>query len=374
MKRNDTSKKSKALRLAFAVIGVAVIAGVFLLANLFNSSDGSGNDTSNKAAQPANRIEAGGAKHLSSNPLAGKKFYVDQQRQAVALAKQYRSEGKPDEAALIERIASQPGTVWLFGPTPGDPTAARDSAEVARTSQEAAKQGTVPVYQLYAMPNRDACAGYSKGGFSNNQDYLAWIDRISGALQTDAVFSVEADAIAQTIMSSCLSPAQADERYRLLSTAIDKLNANRHVLAVYLDAGHSEWFTDPAPLVGPLRKAGVDKVRGVAVNVSNFVATPQITAWSQRLVSLLGGDKGVIIDTSRNGRGSMPADVTGDARWCNPPGRGIGLAPSGDVGAASIDAHLWIKIIGQSDGDCFGNPPAGTFTARAALELARNGQ
>jgi len=37
-----------------------------------------------------------------------------------------------------------------------------------------------------------------------------------------------------------------------------------------------------------------------------------------------------------------------------------------------VDAFLWIKIPGESDGTCQGCPPAGTWWPAYALGLARN--
>jgi endoglucanase len=304
--------------------------------------------------------------------LAGRHFYNDETRAVVQLARQYKSQGKTAEAKLLNVIASQPGTTWLTGPSANDPTAEHDIAAVARTSAQAAANGTTPVYELYAIPDRDACAGYSKDGFANRTDYLAWIDRILANLQGDAVFSVEADAVAQTLNSGCMSAAQISDRYALLTAAIHKLHGAPHVVGIYLDAGNPEWFPDPAKLVTPLTQAGVGEATGVAVNVSYFIPTKQAVSWSQKLVGLLGGTQGVIIDTSRNGKGAAPPHVTGEARWCNPPGRGIGPAPTTYVPANHIDAYFWGKNIGESDGACFGNPPAGTFVPALALALARN--
>jgi endoglucanase len=38
--------------------------------------------------------------------------------------------------------------------------------------------------------------------------------------------------------------------------------------------------------------------------------------------------------------------------WCNPPGSGVGLRPTTDTGNALVDAYLWIKTVGESDGPC----------------------
>ncbi len=253
--------------------------------------------------------------------------------------------------------------------------ASKDIADVVRTSTEASRQGTVPIYQLYAIPGRDACAGYSSGGFKTAQDYQLWIDKITLSLKTNAVFAIEADAIAQTIRGGCMNPQQITERYTLLKDTVTRLKASPQVLATYLDAGHPEWFPDPSVLTEPLTKSGIATASGIAVNVSFYEASADTARWSQKLITLLspqGQKKGAIIDTSRNGRGAPADTVTGQARWCNPPGRGIGPIPATNVASPQIHAYFWGKITGESDGDCFGHPPAGTFEPEAALELARN--
>lgn len=97
-----------------------------------------------------------------------------------------------------------------------------------------------------------------------------------------------------------------------------------------------------------------------------------------------------VIDTSRNGQGpwAAPAGVYPDAEtWCNPPDRGLGLRPTTDTGNELVDALLWIKIPGESDGQCFRgldgpedpergmvDPAAGqwfTEQARELIELAK---
>lgn len=57
--------------------------------------------------------------------------------------------------------------------------------------------------------------------------------------------------------------------------------------------------------------------------------------------------------------------------WCNPPGRALGTPPTTATGDPRIDAFLWIKRPGESDGACRGAPPAGRWWAEYALELAR---
>ena len=71
-----------------------------------------------------------------------------------------------------------------------------------------------------------------------------------------------------------------------------------------------------------------------------------------------------VIDTSRNGLGPWqpPAGTYPDPQdWCNPPDRGLGPRPTVDTRIALLDAYLWIKTPGESDGECTrGLGPAGT--------------
>ena len=70
-----------------------------------------------------------------------------------------------------------------------------------------------------------------------------------------------------------------------------------------------------------------------------------------------------VIDTSRNGEGPWqpPSPPYPDPQdWCNPPGRHIGLRPTLRTRQSLLDAYLWIKIPGESDGECTrGLGPAG---------------
>jgi endoglucanase len=70
-----------------------------------------------------------------------------------------------------------------------------------------------------------------------------------------------------------------------------------------------------------------------------------------------------VIDSGRNGRGSTD-------QWCNPPGRAFGREPASVADGTGLDAFLWVKPPGESDGDCEGGPPAGAFWPERAMELA----
>ncbi len=76
-----------------------------------------------------------------------------------------------------------------------------------------------------------------------------------------------------------------------------------------------------------------------------------------------------VIDTSRNGLGPNNMSLYSGApydqdsgvisalqagNWCNPPGSGTGILPTANTSSVSplLDAYLWVKTPGQSDGQC----------------------
>jgi len=166
-------------------------------------------------------------------------------------------------------------------------------------------------------------------------------------------------------MANCLSGDQRQERFDLMSYAVDRLTANP-ATAVYVDAGHSRWVAADE-MANRLNQVGVAKARGFSLNTANFFTTDESMGYGDAISGMTGG-KPYVIDTSRNGAG--PAD--GDMYWCNPSGRALGAAPTTDTGNGNVDAFLWVKRPGESDGSCNGGPGAGTFVSQYAVNLASN--
>ena len=280
------------------------------------------------------------------------KLYVDPDEPAAAQARAWRG-SRPADAALMDRIATRPVATWL-----GDwSTDVRKDA--AALAARARKAGAVPVVVAYDIPQRD-CGSYSAGGAHSADSYRRWIAALGRGLgRGPGAVVLEPDAVAGW---DCLDGASRTRRAKLLRGAITTLAKRR--LAVYLDAGHSHW--QPVPeMVRRLKAAGVTKARGIAVNVSNFRTTAESLTYVRALARRLPGLHAVI-DTSRNGRGPAAGDA-----WCNPSGRGLGLPPTTTPGLEPLDALLWIKTPGESDGSCNGGPAAGVWWPEQALGLAR---
>jgi endoglucanase len=272
--------------------------------------------------------------------------------------------GHAAEASELRAIAETPSGIWVAG-QPGE------MQEVRQVTLAANKANAIPVIVAYNLPDRDACGKFSASDGPTAPAYEKWINQLAAAIGTgDDIVIVEPDGLPD-VVRGCLSPAQSAVRYRLLRYAMRKLGGLPQARA-YLDAGNPGMFQNPAQLAQPLEKAGIRYGRGFSANVSNFQWTADVVAWSQRLERALGGRLGAVIDTSRNGRG--PYTGPDAPQWCNPPGRALGPAPRLDPGPAGIDAYLWVKDPGASDGPCNGGPSPGQYWPQYAVELAQASQ
>ncbi|MEF9902580.1 glycoside hydrolase family 6 protein [Streptomyces sp. P9-A2] len=267
--------------------------------------------------------------------------------------------GDPRRAVIESRIGDRPAAVWFADYSPDILT-----ARVRAVTSGGAGRGQVPVVVPYAIPDRD-CGGHSQGGAPDLDAYDGWIDRFAAGLGSgEVVVILEPDSLAQV---ECLSAGERTARFASLARAGRVLKKANPRARVYYDAGHSGWNA-PAKQAGWLRQAGAASAAssdGIFSNVSNFHATADEIAYDRRVLDALNGPPGLgaVIDTGRNGSGA-PAD----GEWCDPAGRTLGRAPTLSTDAAGIDAYLWVKLPGESDG-CKGVP--GTFTPSYAYDLAR---
>jgi endoglucanase len=338
---------------------------------------------------------------------------------AVQQISDLRAAGDRTNADLLQAMVSTPQAVWVEAGTPVEV-----KKEVKRTMRQADRQGgTLPVLVLYNIPFRD-CAQFSAGGATSAEEYLAWVDGVArGIGRHEAMIILEPDGLGiipwYTNINNELEWCQPDEadpetaaedRFAMLNEAVDRLNKQPGV-NVYLDATHSAWL-GVGDASDRLVKAGLQRAAGFFLNVSNYRLTEHLQKYGTWISSCVafannpeeGGwrlghyewcasqyhpadpndfstwhltDKWYadnlgtaapttqfVVDTSRNGQGpwTPPAGVYPDAQdWCNPPGRGLGLRPTADTGDPLIDAYLWVKTPGESDGECTrGLGPSGT--------------
>ncbi|AYC36461.1 glycoside hydrolase family 6 protein [Streptomyces griseorubiginosus] len=235
--------------------------------------------------------------------------------------------------------------------------------------------------------------------------------RIATVIEPDSLPNLVTNAGGtNTTTDACVTMKSNGNYEKGVSYALDKLGALANVYN-YIDAGHHGWLgwdSNLGPSVQEFYKvattngANVSDVTGFIVNTANyspvkepnFKVTDMVNGqtirqakwvdWNQyvdeqsfalglrdKLVAA-GFDSGLgmLIDTSRNGWGgsarpagpgpqtSVDAYVDGgriDRRihagnWCNQSGAGIGQRPTA-APAAGVDAYVWVKPPGESDGN-----------------------
>lgn len=298
----------------------------------------------------------------STASAAGTEFFVDPQTPAAVQVRQWAEQGRSGDADQIRKIADQPVPLWVSGDV------AEVGSEVRAFVDRAERAGQRPLLVAYNVPHRD-CGSFSGGGAPDGGYYRNWISQIAQGLGgRPATVILEPDAVPHEL-SGCVDGSLREERYELLSDAIGELKAAGPV-AVYLDAGNPAFITDVGKLSDGLRRSGIAQADGFSLNVANFRTTRENIDFGTRISEQVGG-KHFVIDTSRNGNGPPPSgDVDGVPSFCNPPGRALGQPPTTQTESALVDAYLWIKRPGESDGDCRGGPPAGQWWPEYALGLA----
>jgi endoglucanase len=380
------------------------------------------------------------------SPVVGRKslppatqFFVPRQQPAAIqqIADLGKRRGLPREVGLLTSMVATPQGLWFSGGTPDE---VRD--KVRNTMVRAVREQRVPILVTYNLPYRD-CAGYGAGGAENGAAYKTWIDAFaSGIGHEKAIVILEPDSLGIIPYNTTLAGvaewcrptaaeargqiipapgATAAERYAQLAYAIDTLAAKAPYALVYLDGTHSAWLP-VGEMAFRLVRAGVHKVQGLAVNVSNFQRTQESvrygtwiskciyyannpthgrltvdqytacvgppspadphdeSAWSateqwyvdnvDRAANPPAGPSvlaHVVVDTGRNARGILDTEVYASApysqpkeilrklatgNWCNPPNAGLGLRPTANTGQPLVDAFLWVKTPGESDGSC----------------------
>jgi endoglucanase len=392
------------------------------------------------APKPANAI----VQNLDS----GTTFYVPEPNPAaLAQIADLRAKGEQVNAELIQGMLEIPQAVWFTDGTPQDVEQQVANA-VQKASLQGAVPVLVAYYLPFRDCSQYSAGGATSvqeyldwidgfaAGISNAQALVI--------LEPDGLGIIPYYTDINGDLDWC-QPADADpetaaaDRFLALNGAVDRLVQQRNV-DVYLDATHSRWLS-VGDIAQRLVRAGVQRASGFFLNASNFQPIEQLIKygpWIARCIwyatdpgstgkdhfdrcasqyfpadvddfstwtltdqwytdyvesqASYPGDAGLkhfVIDTSRNGQGRWipPADLPpGDPQeWCNPPARGLGKRPTANTGLTLLDAYLWMKIPGESDGQCYRwtdgpldpirgmqDPPAGQWFSETALELAQN--
>ena len=348
----------------------------------------------------------------NGDPLAGAHFFVDGPRHgqaAGAIASMlgmnpmtfpnsyswgqfeatYGSTFDAQELALA-KIAGQEETqnISLYAEGGGDGAILAQTRKILCDNAAADPNPvTVPVLSTFFIyphgqfcPNLSALRGW-QGTFIRDVDEMA-----EGVGEKRAVILEEIDSIGT---SSCLHGKTLTLWLHDLKWESGRFSQLPHAV-VYQEAGYSD-AGGPLWTANRLWKAGVNQIEGFYTNGTHFAWSSKEIKWAEKVsTDLFRMSHHIyrahfVVNTAQNGQGPKlnPHPVTqGIENLCNPPGRGLGRMPTGNVDPTfdgytfnGLDGFLWTGVPGRShNSNCPGGPwqPAGVFDPRFALELAQN--
>jgi endoglucanase len=298
----------------------------------------------------------------TDNPLAGLRFYVDPDSPSMQQWRAYQRSGQQGKAALIWKIAREPKNIWV-----GRFTSPNFRVKVQRIFDAAHAQGAVPALTVLRAQSVGCSATYDGGGSAEDARTREWYRDLASAIGSQrAVIAFEPDSLG-TI--DCHARSRRAARYRLLRYGVEQLTALPNV-SLYIEAGASDW--EGASRMAPkLRRVGVAMADGFMLNATHYDWTRANIKYGVDLSRRVGG-KHFVINTAENGRGPDHQRLPNGRRltiWCNPPGRGLGPAPTAETSHPLVDAYLWINRPGYAQ-SCQGRKIA--WYVPRALTYARN--
>ncbi|KAG5928007.1 CENP-B Cbh2 [Claviceps africana] len=282
-------------------------------------------------------------------------------------------------AAAAEKVAKVPTFFWLdtLSRTPDMKKILADIRAANRKGGHYAGQ-----FVVYNLPDRDCAAAASngeysirKGGLAKYKNYINVIRKIVLAYaDVRIILVIEPDSLANLVTNLNVAKcANAKSAYlEGVRYALRRLNLPN--VAMYLDAGHAGWLGWPAnqePAAQLFAKvyrgaSSPRSLRGLATNVANFNgwdldSAPPYTQgntihdekkYIHALSPLLErhGWAGARFITDQGRSGKQPTGQQKWGSWCNAKGTGFGLRPSADTGDELLDAFVWVKPGGESDG------------------------
>ncbi|OLN96738.1 Exoglucanase 2 [Colletotrichum chlorophyti] len=284
----------------------------------------------------------------------------------------------PALATAAAKVANVPTFMWM-DTRAKVPLVDSTLADIRRANQ--AGGNYAGQFVVYDLPDRDCAAAASNGEFAiangGVAKYKEYIDAIRAMIikysDIRILLVIEPDSLANLVTNLNVPKCAGAQAAYLECTNYAVTQLNLPNVAMYLDAGHAGWlgWTANLPPSAQLyakvyKDAGRPKaLRGLVTNVSNYNAwslasPPAYTQGNANydekhfiealapLLSAQGWDAQFIVDQGRSGKQPTGQDQWGD--WCNAKGTGFGLRPSTNTGSSLVDAFVWVKPGGESDG------------------------
>ncbi|KAL4868340.1 hypothetical protein BDV12DRAFT_209296 [Aspergillus spectabilis] len=322
---------------------------------------------------------SGPAVTASGNPFEGYQQYANPyySSEVISLAVPSMTGSLAEQATHAAEI---PSFHWMDR-TAKVPSMGEYLANIKEQNDAGAEPPIAGIFVVYNLPDRDCAALASNGELAiadgGVEKYKEYIDSIREHVvqysDQNIILVIEPDSLANLVTNLGVAKcANAQAAYlECTNYAVTQLDLPN--VSMYLDAGHAGWLGWPAN-IGPAAQlyasvyqnaSSPAALRGLATNVANYNAfdidtCPSYTAQNAVCdekgyinsfapqLSAAGWDAHFIVDTGRNGKQPTGQIEWGD--WCNAKGTGFGVRPTTDTGDELVDAFVWIKPGGESDG------------------------
>ncbi|ETL50636.1 hypothetical protein L916_00151, partial [Phytophthora nicotianae] len=281
----------------------------------------------------------------------------------------------PDSAFALSHLETFGIATW-YSDRGVNGNATQTAVDLIATCPESSRLNVV----VYGLPNKDCDAGYSNGNgtVKTGKDYEEFITNLTALVgERKVLYVLEPDAVGLLANKGCAVEYGYQSN---LTAAITLLSKNPNA-EIYLDVGfwtleRSDTAYIVAQIVKELAQAG--RVKGIALNTSNYRSTTQIADLCTSFQTAVGStDMHCVIDSSRNFQEFADAS---SSEWCNVRKAGIGAPPTNVTDLDNIDYWLYVKPPGDSDGTCVDQstdamrgPPAGEFFNDHFIKLWNQG-
>jgi endoglucanase len=263
---------------------------------------------------------------------------------------------------------------------------------------------------LTALPNTAVYLDATHSGWQNVSETAfrllkVHVEQTAGFFLNVSNYQYTANEVQYgTWVSACITAATTSPSWSWTVGPVGPL-ASAKPPGPFPDCPNQYWNGGPA---GTSLAALIDPATGKPFGEWNGVKLSPYGVWSDtstnpalntsglnlRYAGMPAGTTHFVIDTGRNGQGPWDWKAAGygsagEAQdWCNPPDRGLGIPPTTttNTGNRLVDAYLWVKVPGESDGSCnrsiansttdpewegIVDPAAGAWFPQQALELAK---
>jgi len=338
------------------------------------TTSGSGGST------PTSSGGGGSTTTNTDNPFSGLKQwanpYYASEVSSIAIPSLTAS-GKSAMATKAAAVAKVPSFTWLDtrAKVPSVQTYLEDIKSSGATN-------VIAPFVVYDLPDRDCAAAASNGELSIDNNgtalYKEYIDDIRAILvqypDIPVVLIIEPDSLANLVTNlGTAKCSEGEATYKeLIPYAASQLALDNVVM--YLDGGHSGWLGwsanigPAAELFGQMYTAAgsPSQLRGLATNVANYngwslstcpsYTEPNTNCDEKRYINaiqpLLASNgwpnAHFIVDQGRSGL--QPTGQIQQGDWCNSIGVGFGIRPDTTPDDPLLDAFVWVKPGGESDG------------------------